>query len=253
MPSWAAKRNMKRSFGPSGFAHCVIDAEPAAGVMMRVMPFSWRYLSPASTTPVFTLPMTPDRSDIAASSWPIRAPRSFLASSSRSMASIFSFFAPTWMPPAALISAMASFAPSRAEVPIGAEPPVNGPVMAILIEFCASAGVVKAHSAIANSHFMGQLLCDGCRRSDGGMLEILLKDCQQAATALDALCSPSTLPRECSYVSHHHRRQPAQTLLARRARSAVGAVAVVGRRARRGQARRDAAGGQAAGGRRDRR
>ena len=67
-----------------------------------------------------------------ASSWAMRAPRSFLASSSRSMASIFSFLAPTWIPPAALISAMASLAPSRMEAPMGAEPPVKGPVMAIL-------------------------------------------------------------------------------------------------------------------------
>ena len=58
-----------------------------------------------------------------ASSWAMRAPRSFLASSSRSMISIFIFLPPTWMPPAALISAMASFAPSRVEAPMGAEPP----------------------------------------------------------------------------------------------------------------------------------
>ena len=61
-----------------------------------------------------------------ASSWAMRAPRSFLASSSRSMISIFIFLSPTWMPPAALISAMASLEPSRVEVPMGAEPPREG-------------------------------------------------------------------------------------------------------------------------------
>ena len=105
------------------FAHWVIEAEPAAGQMILVMPFSWRCLSPAMTTPVFTEPITPERSGIEASSWAMRAPRSFLASSSRSMISIFIFLSPTWMPPAALISAMASFEPSRVEVPMGAEPP----------------------------------------------------------------------------------------------------------------------------------
>ena len=131
MPSWAAKRKIERSFTPA-LLHWVMEAEPAAGQMILVMPFSWKCLSPAMQTPVFTVPMTPAKSFMAASSWAMRAPRSFLASSSRSMISIFIFLPPTWMPPAALISAMASLAPSRMEAPMGAEPPVNGPVMASL-------------------------------------------------------------------------------------------------------------------------
>ena len=58
MPSWAAKRKMESSLGAAAArglsAHWVIDAEPAAGQMILVMPFSWRCLSPAITTPVFT-------------------------------------------------------------------------------------------------------------------------------------------------------------------------------------------------------
>ena len=122
--------------------------------MILVMPFSCRNLSPASTTPVFTEPMTPERPGVDASSCPMSAPRSFFASSSRSMTSIFSFLSPTGMPPAALISPMASLAPSRMEAPIGAEPPVKGPVMAILMVSAASAGAVKVQSSRAKSLLM---------------------------------------------------------------------------------------------------
>src|SRR5438105_9599469 len=142
MPSWAAKRKMGRSWAL--FTHWVIDAEPAAGVMILVMPFSCRWRSPAMTTPVFTDPITPDRSGIAASSCAMSAPRSFLASSSRSMTSIFSLLLPTWMPPPALISATASLAPSRIDAPMGAEPPLNGPVIASLMVFAARAGRARA-------------------------------------------------------------------------------------------------------------
>ena len=54
------------------------------------------------------------------------------------------------------------------------------------------------------------------------------------------------------HVSDHHRRQPAETVLARRARQAVAAVAARRRRSRSRQARRHAARGEAAGGRRHR-
>src|SRR5208337_3148875 len=137
MPSGAANRNIERSVTPA-VTHWVMVADPAAGVMILVMPFSWRYLSPASATPVLTVPMTPERSLMDASSWAIRAPRSFLASSSRSMTSNLIFLSPTCTPPAALISAMASFAPSRMETPMGADPPENGPVIAIFIESAAA-------------------------------------------------------------------------------------------------------------------
>ena len=142
MPSWAAKRKMERSLTPA-LLHWVMEADPAAGVMILVMPFSCRCLSPASATPVFTVPMTPERSAMEASSWAIRAPRSFLASSSRSMTSNFIFLPPTCTPPAALISAMASLAPSRMDAPMGAEPPVKGPVMAILMTSAAKACVAN--------------------------------------------------------------------------------------------------------------
>ena len=62
--------------------------------------------------------------------------------------------------------------------------------------------------------------------------------CRRAATSHD--------------VSDHHRRQPAEAVLARRAQQAVAAMAARGRRARAGQARRHAARDQAAGGRRHR-
>ena len=61
------------------------------------------------------------------------------------MTSIFSLPAPAWTPPAALISAMASLAPSRIEVPMGAEPPLNGPVIATLRESAAKAGRARTN------------------------------------------------------------------------------------------------------------
>ena len=82
---------------------------------------------------MLTDPITPERPGVAANSCAIKAPRSFLASSSRSITSIFILAAPTSTPPELLISVMASFAPSRMDTPIGAEPPVNGPVMASLM------------------------------------------------------------------------------------------------------------------------
>ena len=166
MPSLAAKRKMERSFGPFGPAHWVIEAEPAAGVMILVMPFSWRCLSPAMTTPVLTEPITPERSGMEASSCAMSAPRSFFASSSRSMTSILSFLSPTWMPPAALISAMASFAPSRIDTPIGAEPPLKGPVIAILIVSAAETGSASTHSTSSVSSLVILFLPSAWRRRD---------------------------------------------------------------------------------------
>jgi hypothetical protein len=136
-------------------AHWVIDAEPAAGQMILGIPASCRNLSPARTTPVFTLPITPVTSDIEASSCPMSAPRSFFASSSRSTISILSFLPPTGMPPAALISAMASFEPSRVETPIGAEPPEYGPVRASLMVSAARAWADRVESKMASSFFIG--------------------------------------------------------------------------------------------------
>ena len=118
--------------------------------MILVMPFSCRCLSPAITTPVFTEPMTPERSVIDASSWAMSAPRSFFASSSRSTISILSFALPTWTPPAALSSEIASLAPSRNEAPIGAEPPENGPVRASF-RVCADAGSASAAASRAKA------------------------------------------------------------------------------------------------------
>ena len=63
----------------------------------------------------------------------------------------------------------------------------------------------------------------------------------------------ATPTEDATHVSDHHRRQPAETVLARRARQAVAAVAAQRRRSRRRQARRHAARAQAAGGRRHRR
>ncbi len=58
--------------------------------------------------------------------------------------------------------------------------------------------------------------------------------------------------RGAAHVRNHDRRQSAETRLARRAEHAVAAVEAGGRRTRRSEARRDAAGDQAAGGRRHR-
>src|SRR3954468_5354264 len=155
MPSWAAKRKMESSGAlPS---HCVIEADPAAGVMILVIPFPSRWRSPAMTTPVFTDPITPQRSGMEASSWAMRAPRSFLASTSRASPSTFIFEPPTSMPPFELISLMASLAPSRIETPMGAEPPLKGPVIASLMESAAKAGRESPEiNRIANSLIMSR-------------------------------------------------------------------------------------------------
>src|SRR5437763_6119671 len=75
MPSWAAKRKMGRSWALP--THWVIDADPAAGVMILVIPFSSRWRSPAMTTPVFTEAITPEMSGIEASFWAMGGPLSF--------------------------------------------------------------------------------------------------------------------------------------------------------------------------------
>src|SRR5450755_1871607 len=69
------------------------------------------------------------------SSCAICTPRSFFASSSRSISSILR----PMTPPLALISSTASLTPSRIETPIGLDPPVNGPETPILIVSAAIA------------------------------------------------------------------------------------------------------------------
>ena len=93
-----------------------------------------------------------------ASSCAIRAPRSLLASSSRSMTSNFSLRSPTCTPPAALISAIAISAPSRMETPMGADPPVNGPVIAILIVSAPAPAARNPDARSTRSVFFMQFL-----------------------------------------------------------------------------------------------
>src|SRR5260370_40142020 len=105
MPLLAAKRKIDRSWALP--THWVIDADPAAGVMILARPLSPMWRAPALATPVLARPMAPARAVLGASPRPIRAAPSFLAPSSRSAGLTFALAPPPRGPPAALFPAQA--------------------------------------------------------------------------------------------------------------------------------------------------